>query len=154
MSELFVPTVNFLMLVGLLGYFVWPPFKKSVAQRQEDIKKLAEDARTQKVEAEKRLREFESKLRAFEADAEGLLRSAQTDAEALRVKIVDDARKQAEHIRNDAESTASSNVTDFRNELKREVVKQAVAQAEKIIRDSLSKDAQSKIIRDYMEKVV
>ena len=33
-------------------------------------------------------------------------------------------------------------------------VQQAVAEAEMIIRGSLSKDVQSKIIRDYMEKVV
>jgi F-type H+-transporting ATPase subunit b len=154
MSELFVPTVNFIILICLLGYFVWPVFKKSVAQRQVDIKKFAEDARTQKVDAENRLREFENKLRVFEADAEGLLRTAQADAATLSAKIIDDAHKQAEHIRKDAESTATSNITDFRNELKREVVKQAVAEAEKIIRESLTNDAQSKIIRDYMEKVV
>jgi F-type H+-transporting ATPase subunit b len=153
MSELFVPTINFAMLVALLGYFAWPGFKKSVAQRQEDIKKLAEEARTQKVQAENRLREFEGKLRAFEADAEGLLRGAQADAEALRVKIIEDAKRQAAYIRSDAESTASANISDFRDELRRQVVQQAVTEAEKLIRSSLSKDVQSKIIRDYMEKV-
>mgnify|MGYP001558860124 CR=1 FL=1 len=154
MSELFVPAVNFAMLVGLLGYFAWPPFKTFVAQRQEDIKKLSEDARTQKVEAEKRLREFEGKLRAFEVDAESLLRAAQADAEVLRTKIIEDARKQGEYIRKDAESTATANVNDFRDEVRRQVVRLAVSEAEKSIRANLSKDVQSKIIRDYMEKVV
>ena len=153
MNELIVPAINFSVLVTLLGYFGWPVFRRSVADRRESIKKLADEARVAKLEAEKRYREFESRMRAFESESERHMAQARADAEALKQRIVADARKSAEWMVKDAESTATANMAEFREELRRAAVDAAVAEAERLIRGQLSKEVQNKIIRDYVEKV-
>ena len=56
MSELLIPTLNFSILVALLGYFTWPIFKKSVKDRSETLKRLVDEARFQKIDAEKKFK--------------------------------------------------------------------------------------------------
>lgn len=153
MNELIIPTINFSVLVALLGYFGWPVFKRSAAERREAIKKLADEARVAKLDAEKKYREFEGKLRSFEAEYEQHLAQARADAEALKQRIIAEAKKTAEFLVKDAESTAVANMAEFREELRRAAVDAAVTEAERLIRGQLSKEVQNKIIRDYVEKV-
>ena len=153
MKELFVPFFNFSILVAAMTYFLVPMFKKSVAKRHDDVKKLVEEARTQKAAAESKYQEFESKLRNFEIEAKDILAQAQADGEALKKKMIADAKTHAERIINEAESQAQANLAEFKDELRRKTIEKAVAVAEAIIRDKLSQDDQKKIIREYVEKV-
>lgn len=153
MKELFVPFFNFSILVGLMVYFLVPLFKKSVANRHDQVKKFVEEARQQKLEAEKKYKEFETKLKNFEIEAKEILARAQSDGEALKAKIVMDARATAEKIIQDAESQAAANLAEFKDELRRKAIEKAVAAAETLIKDKLSQDDQKRIIRDYVEKV-
>ena len=69
MSELFTPTVNFVILVGGLVYFLRNPLKNFVKTRRDVIQKEVEEAQKKKEEAEKKLHEFEKKLHEFESEA-------------------------------------------------------------------------------------
>src|SRR5687768_6638556 len=128
MNELIVPTINFSVLVAILGYFAWPLFKRSTAERRDAIKKLADEARIAKLDAEKKYREFEGKIRAFEVEAEQQLVRARTDAESLKQQILADAKKSADWVVKDAESTAGANLAEFREELRRAAVEAAVTE--------------------------
>ncbi|MBI3543903.1 MAG: F0F1 ATP synthase subunit B [Deltaproteobacteria bacterium] len=153
MHELISPTVNFAILVGVLVYFLRKPVKDMVATRQSTIKTLVEEAQAQKLEAQRRYREFGDKLRDFEAEAARTVERARQDGEALKAKIIADARVTADRIVKDAEALAQSNVQDFKDQVRRETIAKAVEMAEKIIRDKLSSDEQSRIVNEYVGKV-
>lgn len=153
MKELLIPTFNFSILVGLLGYFTWPVFKKFVAERRELLKDKIDTSRTQKVAAEKKYREIETKLKEFETEAEQNLQKALAEAEEMKKRLVANAQKQAEAIVRDADSLALANMNDFRNDLRKKTIEIAVEEAEKLIRSRLSKEIEKRIISNYVEKV-
>jgi F-type H+-transporting ATPase subunit b len=153
MAELFVPAINFSMLVGLLGYFVWPVFKRSVAERRESIRKHSEDARIQKLDAEKKFRDFEAKLASFEQEARAALDRATRDAEAAKKATIQSANESAERLRQEAELTISANVKEIMDELRGQMVRASVDRARAILQEKISKELQSQIVKEYVEKV-
>lgn len=153
MHELIAPTLNFGLLVILLVYFTRKPIKEMVAGRRTAIKTLVEEAQAQKLEAQRRYREFHDKLTAFEAEAKQVLERAQVDGNAMRAKIIKEAHATAERIIKDAESTALSNVQEYKDQIRRETIAKSVELAERLIRDRISSDDQRRIVNEYVGKV-
>ncbi|MBI3556642.1 MAG: F0F1 ATP synthase subunit B [Deltaproteobacteria bacterium] len=153
MYELIPPVVNFSILIIVLVYFTRKPVKEFVANRQSQIRAEVEEARAQKLEAQRRYQEFTVKLKAFEAEAQQILSRAQTDGEAMRSKLIKDAQANADRIVKDAESTALSNIQEYKDQIRRETIATAVEMAEKVIRDRLSTDDQRRIVTEYVGKV-
>ena len=153
MHELIPPVVNFSLLIIILVYFTRQPVRDLVAGRQSLIKTEVEEAKAQKLEAQRRYREFSDKLKAFEAETKQILERAHIDAEAIKAKLVKDAHVTAERIIKDAESTALSNIQEYKDQIRRETIAKAVELAEKTIRDRLSTDDQRRIVNEYVGKV-
>lgn len=153
MNELIPPTVNLLILIGILVYTLRKPVKEMVASRQTAIKAQVDEARLQKNEAEKKYREFSDKLNVFESEAKQILDRAQDDAQALKTRILSDARAAADRIIKEAEVTAQANLQDYKDQIRRETIAKAVEMAESVIREGLSKDDQRRIVNEYVGKV-
>lgn len=153
MHELIAPTINFSLLVIVLTYFLRKPVKEMVATRHSNLKKLVEEARQQKAEAERRYKEFNDKLAAFEGEARQILDRSRQDGEALKNKIVKDAYTTAERIVKEAESTVQANIQDYKDQIRRETIDKAVEMAERMIRERMSSDDQRRIVTEYVGKV-
>lgn len=153
MQELFFPTLNFLTLVALLAYFAVPALKKSVKDRSVELEKLLNETTLAKQEAESKLRTLEDKFRTFESELALMKIQANEDAEAMRKKILLEAQSVAQRTILDSESQVAAQFAEFKSDLQQLVVTNAIDTAEKMIRERLSHDVQSKIIRDCMEKV-
>ncbi len=153
MHELIPPVINFSILIIVLVYFSRKPVMELVANRQMLIKNEVEEAKAQKLEAQRRYKEFTEKLQAFEAEAQQILDRAHSDGATIKSKLLKEAQINAERIVKDAESTALSNVQEFKDELRRETIAKAVDLAEKIIRDRLSTEDQRRIMNEYVGKV-
>lgn len=153
MHELIPPTVNLIILVSVLFFVLRKPVKAMLLTRQHSIKSQVEEARLQKLEAEKRYREFSEKLVAFENEAQQILDRANAEAQAMKAKIISDARAAAERVLKETEATAQANIQDYKDQIRRETISKAVELAEKIIREGLSKDDQRRIVNEYVGKV-
>jgi F-type H+-transporting ATPase subunit b len=152
-GSLISPTVNFLILVLGLAYLLKKPVKEMVANRAAAIKTQVEEARVQKMEAERKYREFDERLNAFEAEAKSILERARADGEAVRTKIISDAQASADRIVKDAESTVQANLQEYKDQIRKETIAKAVELAERVIRERLSSDDQRRIVNEYVEKV-
>ncbi len=152
-ADLFSPTVNFVLFSGALVYFLKKPVQTLVRERRENLLKQVEDARQQKEEAQKKLAEFETKLRSFESEAKNYLETAKQEAQVLKKKIIDDANASAERILKESESSLNAMVQEFKNEVRKQTVRDAIEQAEKLIQNSLSNEEQKRIITEYVGKV-
>ncbi len=153
MHELIIQTINFAMLVGLLFYFMKKPAVEAVANRQTLIRKEVEDARIQKLEAEKKFNEFEARLLSLEAEAKEIIEKARSDAKQIQARIIEAAKTSAAQIVQDAEQSSKIALEDSRNEIRREVVDRAIQAAEKMIRERLSAEDQRRILTEYVGKV-
>lgn len=153
MHELIPPTVNFLILTTVLYFVLRKPVKAMILARQQSLKSQVEESRLQKQEAEKRFREFNEKLIAFENEAQQILDRANVEAQAMKAKIISDARLTAERVVKETEATAQANIQDYKDKIRHETIAKAVDLAERIIREGLSKDDQRRIVNEYVGKV-
>ena len=83
-SLIFWEVVTFLVLLGLLYWFVWPPIRDTIRQRQQSIEQAIDEAEKTRKEARELLEEYRQQIQEAREEAR---------------KIRDDARKEGRRNR-------------------------------------------------------
>ncbi len=144
---------NFAIVVAILVYFLAKPIKKGLAGRREEIEKTLAEAKRIKEEAEAKFAEYDLKLaRATEEIAE-ISDSIRREGEREKINIIESAKQLAIKIEQDAENAAELEVAKARTELQREAVQLAVGVAEELLKKNFTKDDDTRLIDEYMQKV-
>lgn len=153
MKDFLYRIFNFAIVVAILVYFLTKPIKKGLSGRREGIEKALADAQQAKQDAEAKFAEYDRKLaRATEEIAE-ISDSIRREGELEKIKIIDSAKLMAEKIEQDAEKAAELEVAKARTELQREAVQLAVGIAEDLLNKNFTKDDDTRLIDEYMQKV-
>jgi len=153
MKDFLYRIFNFAIVVAILIYFLTKPIKKGLAGRREGIEKALADAKQAKEAAEAKFAEYDRKLaRATEEIAE-ISDSIRREGELEKIKIIDSAKKMAVKIEQDAEKAAELEVAKARTELQREAVQLAVGIAEDLLNKNFTKDDDTRLIDEYLQKV-
>lgn len=90
--------VIFGLVLFVLGKFAWGPILKSLQSRESFIRESLEKAQSDRLEAEARLKEYLDKINASRAEATAIVDEGRRDAEAVKHRIEEDARQEAEKI--------------------------------------------------------
>ena len=109
-----------------------------------------ERAETAKKEAEEILEENKNKLAAAEEEAQKLIVQGREYAENLKSQIIEESKLEAKRMIDDATTEIERKNVEAFNNLKTEIADIAVNAAEKIIRDNLDKEKQSKIVDEFI----
>ncbi|MEZ4448860.1 MAG: ATP synthase F0 subunit B [Nannocystaceae bacterium] len=91
--------INFVVLMLLLGRFLFTPARAVMARRRDEIEAARREAEGARREAEGARVEFEARRREVEAAAERAIDAARAQASAAGEAIVADAREEAEGLR-------------------------------------------------------
>jgi F-type H+-transporting ATPase subunit b len=146
--------LNFTLLVLILLKYLKKPIADSLKGRSESIAKAFDDLEAKKVEAEKKYAEYEKKLSGMDEEAKKILESFVKQGEAEKDKIIKQAQETEERIRAQAEYYVQQELAKAKKELQDEVANVAVKMAEEIIRKNLTEQDHSKLISEYLERVV
>jgi len=107
----------FFLVLLVLGKFAWTPILQGIQGREKFIREALEEAKTQRDEAEARLREYEAKLAAARDEVDAIMDEARRDAEAVRLREEERARGEAEktiaRARREIEIAADTAVKDL-----------------------------------------
>jgi F-type H+-transporting ATPase subunit b len=148
--ELIYKTVNFIILVGALGYFLSKPAAEYFASRSAAIRKGIEEGRKALAASEAELRAIEEKLarleqeiRAFEEAAE---RDAAAESERLRRETEAEAAKLLEFARARLDSASRA----ARQELQAYGGAEALRLAEQSVRDLLDAPRRERLFARYL----
>jgi F-type H+-transporting ATPase subunit b len=134
----------FLILVFLLGKFVYPALMKAVDNRREQIEAGMKEAK----QAEEALVTAESKVADLLADArkeaDDILARTQQEASSLVAEAEDKAKTRAEQIVADARQQLSIDVAKARDALKKDTIELVALATERVIHEKLDdrKDAE------------
>jgi F-type H+-transporting ATPase subunit b len=90
--------VIFGLVLFVLGKFAWGPILKALQSREAFIRESLEKAQSDRLEAEARLKEYLDKINASRAEATAIVDEGRRDAEAVKHRIEQDAREEAEKI--------------------------------------------------------
>jgi len=142
--------MNFLLILGGIWYLgkkvVVPMFAERTRAIQEH---MLVSARAMK-EASQRLEGIEQKLRYLDEEIRDIRLTAQREAAAEQARIEELAEAEAGKIAQAAEQEIETAAKAARRELQRYSAELAVGLAEKRIRETISPDAEKRILRSFV----
>lgn len=143
----------FLIVVVVLGKFAWGPVLSLLKQREDFIHKSLSEAKRDRDQAEARLREYAAKLQSAQVEAVSIIEEARRDAERLRQELRERARSEADTMVKNAERQIEMQTTRAVQQIRQEAVDLSVAIASKILERNITKEDNDKLIADALKQI-
>ncbi len=153
-GDFFKRVANFAVLVGALVFVLRKPLKNAFASRTQGIKDKLAELEQQQVEAQKKYDEYQSKLTLLDQEAAKIIESYMAQGEKIKAQIIEDAKKAARHMEQQAKVSIQQEFEKAKTHVKREVVHEAVAVAGALRKKQISAEDHAKLIDEYLAKVV
>ncbi|HSW92561.1 MAG TPA: F0F1 ATP synthase subunit B [Patescibacteria group bacterium] len=135
--------IAFLILVGILGKFVYPALMKSIDDRREQIEAGLKEAKESQEVLEKAETKVAELLEGARKDADEILARTHQEAASVVADAEEKAKTRAEQIVADARQQLSVDIAKAREQLKKDTVELVGLATERIIGEKLDdrKDA-------------
>jgi F-type H+-transporting ATPase subunit b len=135
--------IAFLILVGVLGKYIYPVLIKSIDDRRETIEAGLKEAEKSRQDLEKTEVRIEKLFADARKEADEVLKRAQAEATGVVSDAEVKAKIRAERIIADAHNQLEADITKARASLKRDTAELVALATEKIIHEKLDakKDA-------------
>jgi F-type H+-transporting ATPase subunit b len=142
--------VVFFLLFGMLAKFAWPAISAALTEREQSIRNNITDALTKHEEAKQMLVQYEAKLASAANEVRALLDEARRDAEHTKNQILVEAKAAADAERDralrDVERAAEAAMKDIAET----IANQAVDLAGKVVSRNLTGEQHTQLVRDAM----
>jgi F-type H+-transporting ATPase subunit b len=144
---------NFLLLAGLLGYFIGKNAGPFFAARSAGIRKDMEDSLSQRQQAEAKMADVDRRLANLENDIAALRGQSESEAQAESVRMA--ARTEAEiaKIQAHAEQEIASAGKAARMALKRYSAELAMGLAEQKVRARMTPDTEDALVQGFVHNL-
>ena len=151
---LFVATlVAFAVFAWILAKFAWGPLLKIVDEREKTIRDQVDSAEQAAVDAKATLAQHQELLRGAGRERDEIFARATKDSEALRAELQTKARADAGQVVARAREQILREKDQAIAELRAQVADIAVEAASRIVKSSLSEEAQRKLVDDYIQEL-
>jgi F-type H+-transporting ATPase subunit b len=145
--------INLIILIGVLVYLLRKPVRQFFSQRSEGIRRGLEEGRKALAAAQEQLSAAEEKLRRLEQDIGALKEAAAKEMAAERERMRAAANAETERILASARSMIQSATQAAKLELKLFAARQATEVAEKMIRERLNDESQSRLVNRFLQGI-
>jgi len=144
--------VNFVILFVLLYFVAYKPLMRMLDERSGKVKESMEQTESIREQAERAEEEATKRIEAASKEGQGLVAQAVKTGEEIRQKAQDEAKPEAEAIINRARQEIQRERDEAIGELRKEIADLTIAAAEKVIEQSLDKEAHRKLIDKVLEE--
>ena len=143
---------GFLLLVWVMGKFVYPTFMRIVDERQEKIDASVKAAHEAEAHAQKAEASIQKMMQDAKKDAADIVTTAHDEATATLEKAHAKAKADAEHIVTDAHDQIQKDIVAARKSLKSDTLELVATATEKIVGAKAAKSVSSKDIAAAIEE--
>ncbi|HHV61647.1 MAG TPA: F0F1 ATP synthase subunit B [Firmicutes bacterium] len=150
----FASIINFILLVALLGVFLYRPMKKFLKEREQLISRNISEAEADRREAARLKEEYEAHVAQARREVQDIIENAVREGERARDEIVEGARNEARRIVEKAEREARMREAKAWAELRDQLIAFSILAASKVASASLDQDSQEKIIKELLNDPV
>lgn len=150
---IFWTVVTFIVLLIVLKKVAWKPILAALDQREAAIKESLEKAEKAREEAQKVLDENKSNIAKAEEESKKIIDQSRAYAEKLKDQLIRESKEQAKKIVDDASDEIERKKDAAFNDLKNQVAEIAINAAEKILKESLNKESNKKIVDKYISDI-
>jgi len=145
--------VVFALLFFVLSRFAWPQISAALLDREQRIEGNIAAAKAMHEEAKLFLAQHEAKLATTADEVRALLEEARRDAEHTKVQIVAEAKKAADAERDRAIRDVQRAADHAMKDLAETSANLAVELAGKVVRQNITPDQQSQLVREALSKL-
>jgi F-type H+-transporting ATPase subunit b len=148
---MFWTVVTFLIMVMILKKIAWGPLLKVLDEREAKLKAEADAARANREAMERLKNDYERQLGQIEVRARGLLTEAEQKGREVREQIVRDAEAEAKALSERTRTQLEAEKERLIQELRKEVGDLSVSMAEKLMRQTMDKKVQDRLVQDFLK---
>jgi len=148
--ELLYKVINFVILVGGLGYVLRKPMADFFSSRSASIHKALAEGRRALETSQAQLRAVEEKLRGLEAEIAAFKDSAGREMEAERQRIKQSSAEEAARILESARAQMDTALRGAKLDLKTYAAQQSVTLAEELIRTRLDDSGRRRLVSQFV----
>jgi F-type H+-transporting ATPase subunit b len=143
--------VLFVIFAFVLKKLGWKPLLDMIEERERTIRQSVEGAQKANTEAQALLVQHKETMREAGQQREDMLKQAFADADQARANLVAQAKADAEKQLAKAREQIQREKQLAIQEIRGEIADLAMGAAAKIVESSLTKDAQRKLVDDFIE---
>jgi F-type H+-transporting ATPase subunit b len=144
---------NFVVLAGALYWLLAEKARAFFAGRREGIKNAVADAVAAREAAENKFREYSEKLDRATEEIDQIGKMIEAQGLAEKKRIVDDARKAAEKIREDTQARMKQEFNAASQQLRIEAVRLSTEMAGELLRRHIQAADHEAMVKDTIEKL-
>lgn len=145
--------IVFLVLFAVLSKFAWPAISAALVEREKRIESNIAEAAVKHEEAKKLLLEHEAKLASAADEVRALLEEARRDAEHTKNQIIAEAKHAADQERDRSLRDVERATDAALKTLAETSANLAVELAGKVVKQNITAEQQSQLVRDALGKL-
>jgi F-type H+-transporting ATPase subunit b len=145
--------VLFVLFAIVLSKFAWGPILKQIEEREKGIKDAVDGAEKAAAEAKELLDQHKAMLRDAGREREEIIKKALKESEALKTDLQTKARSESESMIARAREQVEREKNLAVLELRQQVADLAIEAASRIVKSSLTPDAQKKLVDDFISNL-
>ena len=149
----FEHTVNLVILLGVLVYFLKDSVRNFLVERKGSISSEIDHAQHTITEAKSKYEEYAQKLKGIEDEINSIKESIVKQGQTEREEILRQASLASENIKNEAQETIQFEAARAKQEIQSEVVTLALTIAEKVIKENLSETDKQRFVDEFTNNV-
>ena len=144
---------NLLLLALIIKKLLFKPVKKMIDDRQKEIDSLYEDADSAKKEAKEMEEQYKARLADARQERDEILRDAVARAQQREKEILDQARVDADSMREKARTDIAQERKKALNEIKNDISGIAIDIATKVTEREIDEKQHKALIEDFIQKM-
>jgi len=145
--------VNFLILVGLLKYFLYGRILRAMDQREEKIATRLSEAEQREQEAKEERQQYQARQEELEQQEADILAQAREKAESERKKLLDEAREEVEQVKSRWYEAIEREKTTFLQDLRQRAGRQVYHITRQALEDLATADLEQQIIEAFCRRL-
>jgi F0F1-type ATP synthase membrane subunit b/b' len=142
--------INFAILLAIYVYFGKKPIADALKTRRSEVAHQIEEAQKIKHEAEERSKQYAAKLVDLTTEVAETKAALAVAGVGEKARIVREAEEKAARMKRDAEFLLAQEEKQARQDLQREAVSLAIAQAEELLRSKITAADQERLAEEFL----
>ena len=152
-NELLWGSISFLIVLALLAWKAWPAIKAGLQARQDKIREDLAKAESARLEAETSLEEYKRQLADARNDASQIIEEARLQAEGVRQERISAVDAEIAELRARAAEDIRLATARAMDDLQSKVTELSIELAEKVVERNLDRSTQTALIESYINQV-
>jgi F-type H+-transporting ATPase subunit b len=152
-TEFWGAVINFTLLVLLLRRLGGKPLRSFLVNRRREMEREMSIAAEMKAKAEAKYQEYSQRLAQLDQELAKMRRDIEAGAQEDKQRILAEADETSRRLRRETESLIDQHSKALSASIRREMVGAAMAQAERLLRDSITEADQQRLAQSFVREV-